>query len=232
MDWIPIGECDIQAYTANEKAALEILNEGKNYFHIAYRLHVSFERARDIVFSIRKKESIIMGKLTNTQRAAIFQAWKDGTTPKELAKQYGVSDQSIYNLINKIAKEPPQELEDVENGIPNTPLVPAEIEKEISAIAEEKSKPGIISPEDVQFASAVNAMIAQSRSADAEKKSANAEPDKLPHFIWVALDDQVSAINWEIEQREQRIAELKEELVKLEDRRSAIEQWVEEQKWQ
>lgn len=239
MDWIPIGECDIQAYTANEKAALEILNEGKNYFHIAYRLHVSFERAREIVFSIRKKESIIMGKLTNTQRAAIFQAWKDGTTPKELAKQYGVSDQSIYNLINKIAKEPPQELEDVENGIPNTPLVPAEIEKEISAIAEEKSKPGIISPEDVQFASAVNAMIAQSRSADAEKKSANAEeksanaePDKLPHFIWVALDDQVSAINWEIEQREQRIAELKEELVKLEDRRSAIEQWVEEQKWQ
>lgn len=232
VDWIPIGECDIQAYTANEKAALEILNEGKNYFHIAYRLHVSFERAREIVFSIRKKESIIMGKLTNTQRAAIFQAWKDGTTPKELAKQYGVSDQSIYNLINKMAKEPPQELEDVENGIPNTPLVPAEIEKEISAIAEEKSKPGIISPEDVQFASAVNAMIAQSKSADAEEKSANAEPDKLPHFIWVALDDQVSAINWEIEQREQRIAELKEELVKLEDRRSAIEQWVEEQKWQ
>lgn len=232
VDWIPIGECDIQAYTANEKAALAILNEGKNYFHISYRLHVSFERAREIVFSIRKKESIIMGKLSNTQRAAIFQAWKDGTTPKELAKQYGVSDQSIYNLINKMAKESPQELEDVENGIPNTPLVPAEIEKEISAIAEEKSKPGIISPEDVQFASAVNAMIAQSRSADAEEKSANAEPDKLPHFIWVALDDQVSAINWEIEQREQRIVELKEELVKLEDRRSAIEHWVEEQKWQ
>lgn len=232
VDWIPIGECDIQAYTANEKAALAILNEGKNYFHISYRLHVSFERAREIVFSIRKKESIIMGKLTNTQRAAIFQEWKDGTTPKELAKQYGVSDQAIYNLINKMTKDPPQELEDVENGIPNTPIVPAEIEKEISAIAEEKSKPGIISPEDVQFASAVNEMIAQSRSADAEKKSANAEPDKLPHFIWVALDDQVSAINWEIEQREQRIAELKEELVKLEDRRSAIEQWVEEQKWQ
>ena len=81
-----------------------------------------------------------MGKLTNTQRAAIFQAWKDGTTPKELAKQYGVSDQAIYNLINKMTKDPPQELEDVENGIPNTPLVPAEIEKEISVIAEEKSE--------------------------------------------------------------------------------------------
>lgn len=140
MDWIPIGECDIQAYTENEKAALAILNEGKNYFHIAYRLHVSFERAREIVFSIRKKESLIMGKLTNTQRAAIFQAWKDGTTPKELAKQYGVSEQAIYNLVKKMKNQPPPELEDVENGIPNTPLVPAEIEKEISAIAEEKSE--------------------------------------------------------------------------------------------
>lgn len=215
--WISIGEYDIQTYTATEKAALAMLNEGKKYFHIAYRLHVSFERAREIVFSIRKKESLIMGKLTNTQRAAIFQAWKDGTTPKELAKQYGVSDQAIYNLVKKMAKEPPQELEDVENGIPNTPLVPAEI-------AEEKPKPGIINQE---FDAAVNEMIAEVKAEKAEQKSANAEPEKIPHVIWVALDDQVSAINWEIEQREQRIAELKEELVQLEDKRYAIEQWLE-----
>lgn len=106
------------------------------------------------------------------------------------------ADQTIYNLIKKMAKKPQQELEDVENGIPNTPLVPDEIEKEISVIAEEKS--------------------------------ANAEPDKLPHYIWVALDDQVSAINWEIEQREQRIAELKEELLNLKNQRDAIEKWTEE----
>lgn len=197
MDWIHI-EPDIQPYTEQEKIALDILNQGKHYFCISSRLHISFEKARDIVFSIRKKESIIMGKLNDAQRAEIFQAWKDGATPKELGKQYGVTDQTIYNLIKKMAKKPSQELEDVENGIPNTPLVPAEIEKEISAIAEEKSE--------------------------------NAEPDKLPHYIWVALDDQVSAINFEIEQREQRIAELKEELAKLEDRRHAIESWMEKQK--
>lgn len=199
MDWIHI-EPEIQTYTLNEKYALSMLEDGKNYFQIAAKMRISFESAKEIIYDIRRKESIRMGKLTNTQRAAIYQAWKDGTTPKELAKQYGVCDQSIYNLINKMTKDPPQELEDVENGIPNTPLVPAEIEKEISAIAEEKSE--------------------------------NAEPDKLPHYIWVALDDQVSAINWEIEQREQRIAELKEELVQLEDKRYAIEQWMEEQKWQ
>lgn len=138
MDWIPIGECDIQTYTATEKEALAILNEGKNYFHIAYRLHVSFEWAREIVFSIRKKESLIMGKLTDQQKAEIYQKWKDGQEPKALAAEYNVSDQSIYNLVNKMNAQ--TEMEDVENGIPNTPLVPAENEKEIAAIAEEKSE--------------------------------------------------------------------------------------------
>lgn len=187
VDWIPIGECDIQAYTATEKEALSILNEGKNYFHIAYRLHVSFERAREIVFNIRKKESLIMGKLTNTQRAAIFQAWKDGTTQKELAKQYGVSEQAIYNLVKKMKNQPPPELEDVENGIPNTPLVPAEIEKEISAIAEEKSE-------------------------NADKKSTNADAWRLPIVVQDAVNRYIHDIEDEIEMRERRILELQEEL--------------------
>ena len=240
MDWISI-EPEIQALTPLERRVLELLNEGYHYFRIAGMLHLSFETVRAIIFNIRKKESVLMGKLTNAEKAAIFQAWKDGASQADLAKQYKVSGAAICALIKRLNKaeseimqtedkpermakakpvkinhefedavdkmiaesksaDKPEQLEDCENGIPNTPLVPAEIEKEISAIADEKS--------------------------------ANAEPDKLPHYIWVALDDQVSAINWEIEQREQRIAELKEELVKLEDRRSAIESWVEEQKWQ
>lgn len=200
--WISIGEYDIQTYTATEKEALAILNEGKNYFHIAYRLHVSFERAREIVFSIRKKESLIMGKLTNTQRAAIFQAWKDGTTPKELAKQYGVSVQSIYNMVNKLNKQPTQQLEDCENGIPNTPLVPAEIEKEISVIAEKKTE-------------------------NAEVNSTNAEPEKLPDVVWNAIDDQICALNLEIETREQRIAELHGEVAEYEAKKEQLMAWLE-----
>ena len=189
MDWIHI-EPEIQAYTLTEKAALSMLNDGKNYFQIAAKMRISFESAKEIVFSIRRKESIRMARLTNTQRAAIFQAWKDGTSQTKLAEQYGVSNNTICKLIKKMNTAAPK-LEDVENGIPNTPLT--------SANAEEKSE-------------------------IAEENSAN---DKIPHVIWTALDDQVSAINWEIEQREQRIAELQEELVQLEDKRYAIEQWLE-----
>lgn len=115
-----------------------------------------------------------MGKLTDQQRADIYQAWKDGTEQKDLAKQYGVCYQTINQLINKMnAKKPePAELEDVENGIPNTPLVPAEIEKEISAIAEEKSE--------------------------------NAEPEKIPDFVLDAVESELLFVERRIEDHVQQ----------------------------
>ena len=150
-----------------------------------------------------------MGKLTNTQRAAIYQAWKDGISMSELAKQYSVSTSAISQMIGRMNR----------TGIP---------------AAEGKTEPKVAQI-NKEFDDAVNDMIAESESSDTEKKSAiaeeksaNAEPDKLPHYIWVALDDQVSAINWEIEQREQRIAELKEELLNLKNQRDAIEKWMED----
>lgn len=128
MDWIHI-EPDIQPYTEQEKIALDILNQGKHYFCISSRLHISFEKARDLVFSIRKKESIIMGKLNDAQRAEIYHAWQDGISMSELAKQYGVSASAICQMLSKMNRTgiaEPEQLEDCENGIPNTPLVPQE----------------------------------------------------------------------------------------------------------
>ena len=144
MDWIHI-EPEIQSYTITEKAALSMLNDGKSYFQIAYKLHCSFERAKDIIYDIRKKESLIMGKLTDQQRAEIYQAWKDGTTQKELAQKYGVCNQAISQLIKKMntQKPAPYELEDVENGIQHTPLTSANAEEK-SEIAESEKLPDFI----------------------------------------------------------------------------------------
>lgn len=117
------------------------------------------------------------GKLNNVQIAAIYQAWKDGTAVKDLAKQYSVSDQTIYSLITKLNKS-------------------------ASDIGLEVKKP--------------------------EPKDAAPEPEKIPNYIWAALDDNISSLNLEIEEREQRIAEMKEELLNLKNQRDAIEKWMEE----
>ena len=140
-----------------------------------------------------------MGKLTDQQRAEIYQKWKDGYTPKELAKEYSVSDQSIYNLVNKMnAKKPaPAELEDVENGIPNTPLLPQKFEN------------------------------AEKNTAIAEKNSENAAQEKLPDFVMDAVDNELNCVELYIESHEERIADLQEELRTLEAKRKKLADWLE-----
>lgn len=203
MDWIPIGACDIQAYTENEKAALALLNEGKNHFHIAHKLHVSFERAREIVFSIRKKECLILGKLSDQERKALFAGWKLGKSMSELANEYGVSVSAVSQIVKKMNTQPaPVELEDVENGIPNTPLLPQKKERKAAQINQE-------------FDAAITEMIenADKNTAIAEKNSTNAEEWRLPIVVQDAVNRYIRDVSDEIEMRERRICDLNEELL-------------------
>ena len=206
VDWIHI-ERDIQGYTETEKKALALLREGKSHFQIAFKLHVSFEHAREIVFDIRKKESLIMGKLTDQQRADIYQAWKDGTTQKKLAQKYGVCNQAISQLIKKMntQKPAPVELEDVENGIPNTPLMP-------------QRKPAQINQE---FESSIEQMV-----EDVKKKSAIA---KIPECVKRACDQRIKDLDEEISIRSQRVLDLKEEIDIFSDELRQIRAWRDSQ---
>lgn len=220
MDWIHI-ERDIQGYTETEKKALALLREGKSHFQIAFKLHVSFEHAREIVFDIRKKESLIMGKLTDQQRADIYQAWKDGTTQKELAQKYGVCNQAISQLIKKMNTQKPEpvELEDVENGIPNTPLMPqrkpAQINQEFEASIEQMV-------EDVKKKSAIEVKNAE----NAEKKSVIA---KIPECVKRACDQRIKDLDEEISIRSARIEDLKYEVEQFADELRQIRAWRDSQ---
>jgi predicted DNA-binding protein YlxM (UPF0122 family) len=141
------------------------------------------------------------GKLDNTQRAAIYQAWKDGTSQAELARQYGVSDVAIHQLIKKLSA--------ADGKLKNAePLKKTQINKEFDA--------------------AVDEMIAESNAADAEKKSVNAEPDKLPPVVRRAIDDQISEYEFQICERDSRIEELKEEITEFRKDIDALREWKEQ----
>ena len=194
------------AYTELEKRALSVMNscvKGTEQSSVAKALCIGYEAARDIIFEIRKKEAVILGKLTNEQKKVIYHNWKNGRSQADLAREFHVSAASISQVIRK--------------------LVQAE---EDMGIAEEKPKPGIVNPE---FDAAVDDMIAEmhSESASTEEKSADAEPDKLPDYIWSALDDKISMINLDIETREQRIGELQDGISALVTEREQIRAWME-----
>lgn len=91
--------------------------------------------------------------------------------------------------------------------------------------AEDKPKPGIINPE---FDAAVDEMIAESKSADAEEKSAIAEPEKLPGFVRRALDagyrdlvEKIDECRSEIEEKEALIAKYEKDI-------EALKKWARE----
>ena len=205
MSWIPIGEPDVPRLSFDAEKVFSIMQcmDKPHIGIIRMKTRFGDDRIMEAIYEIRKMEAIRMGKLTNQQRAAIYQAYKDGTTQNELAKQYGVTKGAISQLISKLAKAE-QEI-----------MQPA---------AEDKPKPGIINPE---FDAAVDTMIAESKAVDAEKKSANAEPEKLPAVVLRAIDDQLYALEDQIEMRRNRIEELETEIREYQKDIDDLKAWKE-----
>ena len=211
--WVHIGEPFPQALTPQEKRVKEYLDKGYHYKVIAAIMRISHETARDMIYEIRKKEGIMRkATITDEEKQTMKRMYEEGKSVNEIAEATGRGRSSADRIVNdrkpaqinpefaaktdqmiaemrqetceaaKIAAENEtrvaaivskiDELEDVENGIPNTPLI----------------------------------------SANAEKKSANAEEWRLPYNVQVAVDRYISDIDEEIAMRAQRIAELTQEL--------------------
>jgi hypothetical protein len=205
MSWIPIGEPDIPRLSCDAEKVFSIMQGMDKPIIGIIRMKTRFgdDRIMEAIYEIRKMEAIRMGKLTNQQRAAIYQAWKDGTTQKELAKQYGVCAQAISQLCAKLAKAE-QEI-----------MQPA---------AEEKPKPGIINPE---FDAAVNEMIAESKSVDAEEPAAIAETEKsstdIPDYVLYAVDCRIADLEHRLQDFADQKAMLEHDLRRLQENIESVQ---------
>ena len=93
-----------QALTANERRVKELLDKGWHYMRIAAKLRISFESCREVIYEIRKKEAIVLAKLSNQEKRDIFNSWKSGAKQIDLARQYGVSKSAICQIIQKLEK--------------------------------------------------------------------------------------------------------------------------------
>lgn len=232
MDWIPIGE-SIPVLTANQVRIRDMLRENKSIWYICHTMRMRREHVVDEIYDIRRKESIMKStsnKLTDQQRAAIYQSWKNGISQAELAKQYGVTPASICVLIKKLNKhsesigiKPEREEEQ--------PAV------EITAREEQipEKKPAAINQE---FENAIDKMIEESKEKDAisegksenaEENSANAEP--LPPVVLRAVNQHLQDIDDRIEQLQGRIDEIKMEIEEWQKDAEKLRAWRNEQKW-
>lgn len=200
MDWTPIGT-EVQLLTANQQRIKDMLDAGRSIWSICGVMRMRREHVIDEIYEIRKKEvhmakKPLSGKLSSQQKAAIYQAYKDGAKQQELAKQYGVCNQAISYTIKKMreaeedmaaavdlpaaAQVPAPEPEREEEEQPAVVSAFEKATKGLETIAktasqvlalnhETKPKPAAINQD---FENAIDKMI---EDAKAEKKSANAE---------------------------------------------------------
>ena len=130
-----------QCLTESEKRVKELLQRGWKYPMIAMQLQISHETAIDIIYEIRKKEGIMRGNpITADERSAILAMYETKTPVKEIASKVNRDISTVYKIIRGKDLSKAAELEDVENGIPNTPLVSADAEQK-SEKAEYQSLP-------------------------------------------------------------------------------------------
>ena len=158
--WISIDEPDVQSFTPLEKQVKRYLDKGYHPNVISCIIKQSREQTRDLIYEIRKKEGIMRkATVSDEERRTMKMMQAEGKTVREIAEATGRGrstvdrivndrkaahinkefDAAVDQMIETMHSEPePVQLEDVENGIPNTPLVAENADKK-SAIAEEKS---------------------------------------------------------------------------------------------
>lgn len=226
-DWIPIGDPVPAPLTPTQQRIRELLLEGKTPREISWKIRMAMDFLREEIFEIRKWEGL-MGKLDNTQKAAIYQSYKDGIKPGELAQQYGVSVQAIYNAINKLqSAEASMKLVEAQNKVQEINLGTCDV-AEVAEAAEKKRVATI----NEEFEAAVNEMIAESKAADAEAES---EPEqikeKLPPVVRRAIDSHLEDIGDHILCLQNRIEDIKAEIAEWEKDAKKLREWRDEQKW-
>ena len=213
-DWISIGEPDVQSLTPLEMQVKRYLDKGYHPNVISCIIKQSREQTRDLIYEIRKKEGIMRkATVSDDEKRTMKMMRADGKTVREIAEATGRGESTVDRIVNdrkaaKINKEfdaavdqmietmhsepEPVQLEDIENGIPNTPLM---------------LHPAFSSSADLDTIEELH-----ENSANAEEKFTNAEEWRLPYNVQVAVDRYISDIDEEIAMRAQRIADLTQEL--------------------
>ena len=252
VDWQPIGT-EVQLLTPNQQRIKDMLDDGRSIWSICGIMRMRREHVIDEIYEIRKKEVNMAkkptsGKLNNMQKAAIYQAYKNGAaTQQELAKQYGVCNQAISYTIKRMREA--EESMAAAVDLPAAAQVPApEPERKAAAINQD-------------FENAIDKMIedakAEKNAAIAEEKSVIAEVSESVQDPTPELEDcengipntplvpekaispvirrlvtyGISDMESEIEEREQRIAELKMEIEEFRKDIEIAKAWKEQQTW-
>lgn len=172
--WQPIGEPDVPELSPDARNVQAYLAEHgidkltkRQEMAMRIALRMGYDRLRDAVYEFRKWEAIMAKRMTEEEKSKIIALHEAGETNRAIASKVYCSPQTVSNVL--------------------------QAEKLKKDFAAEKKPVATVNKE---FDDAVKDMIAERDAADAEKQSANADPD-IPDYVLYAVDCRIS----ELEQR-------------------------------
>ena len=218
-DWIPI-DAEPHPLTPTQQRIKELLDAGKKVYEIVWAVHMGKDFVLEEIYQIRKWESI-MGKgkqLDESIKIQIVDMWKNqGISQAEIIRKLGVASSTVSRTIMEYNRK----------GMHN-PDKKTQINKEFDAavdemIAESKAMDldTIEELHDAEIGHSADDLPAEKDTLDT--KSDTIEP--LPDAVYKALLAKLNDIQFDIEEREQRIAELTEEIRQLKHDRDEIIDW-------
>lgn len=214
--WLPIGEPDIPELSPDAKKVRDYITENR-IAQITYKtesamcraLHMGIDRLQDAVYEFRKWEAIMAkNRLSDEQKAQIIEMYEKGVKQLAIASEIGCSQNTVSNVLQAYRLK--QSIDADMSAKKPVATVNKEFDDAVNVMIEEAKKP---------------AQAVQMQPAVLEPVIA-ATPETIPDCIWLALDDQCSAINLEIETRQERMAELRSEIEKLEKIKADIHAWL------
>lgn len=214
--WQSIGEPDIPELSPDAKKVRDYITENR-IAQITYKtesamcraLHMGIDRLQDAVYEFRKWEAIMAkNRLSDEQKAQIIEMHEKGVKQLAIASEIGCSQNTVSNVLQAYRLK--QSIDADMSAKKPVATVNKEFDDAVNVMIEEAKKP---------------AQAVQMQPAVLEPVIA-ATPETIPDCIWLALDDQCSTINLEIETRQERMAELRSEIEKLEKIKADIHAWL------
>ncbi len=214
--WQSIGEPDIPELSPDAKKVRDYITENriaqithKTESVMCRALRMGLDRLQDAVYEFRKWEAIMAkNRLSDEQKAQIIEMHEKGVKQLAIASEIGCSQNTVSNVLQ--AHRLKQTIETDVSAKKPVATVNKEFDDAVNDMIEEAKKPA----QAVQMQPAVLEPII------------TATPETIPDCIWLALDDQCSTINLEIETRQERMAELRSEIEKLEKIKADIHAWL------
>lgn len=187
--------------TLNEHRVKDMLDQGRSIFQIAAKLRMGENTVREVIYSIRKKESIVAMRIAEEKKARILDLHNQGMSQLDISLEVGCAMATVYKVLKRVS----------------------DTDKTNAVITEPESTEAEIATEDTEIATELATEPAELVSPPAE-----VIPKEPPQAVILAVSEAINAASDKIDKNLFAICQLQHENEELRNQIESLVNWLKE----